>query len=742
MSETPKRPANSTRKDGSKNEPDSLRAEKPAANAPGETAKATDSVPMSVGPFPILPVQFGRYQIQRELGKGQMGAVYLAMDTELDRPVALKVARTSSSGSAKLLKRMEVEAKAAAIVDHPQICKVYDAGEIDGIRFIALQYVDGENLKQFLKRTGRRQKPKEAVRLVLQILRALESAHEHGIIHRDLKPENVMLNKKFQPVIMDFGLARRTTSSSDAGLTQGMIVGTAAYMSPEQAVGKPESIDHRSDLYAVGVMLFEMLTGQWPFSGGAMEVMGRKCVQDPPSPISVNPDLSPQLSEVCHKMIAQKKEDRFKTCEAAVRALEEIDLSGRSMATSISGSSPSPFEFVHLETPLPELKTKLKNKSKQKEAVAEEKQPIVSSSVSIVDWLKITPVALRWFALGGCGVVAVIAAILFLRSGRRETVVIAPPPSIVAGTASIVPRRSFCNKNAIWLPQGDELVQWSLDGVCQLVFGDPEWTDYDFRFQAKIIRGNNAIGLTYRHTEKGFAEFKLGRDNDEWESATSTVNGKEIWNRGHRGKKLESDRWCDLRVSVRGTRCECFRDGESVFQYDDQKNLKGAVGLWMWQSCVRFREIKVTDPTGKVLFEGLPDLPTETNGWPPDFKKQLLNGDPSKTDLKTTPSGLKYRILRAGSGPKPNERSTVGVHHKGSLDDGTVFENTYTSGVSLTLPMSKLISGWKEGLQLISSGGMIELEVPSKLGYGSDGSPPKIPPNATLHFVIELISVH
>ena len=348
MAETPKRPANVTQGGGSKDKPETSRVAKPGSKAAGETAKATDSVPLAVGPFPVLPVQFGRYQVQKELGRGQMGAVYLAMDTELDRHVALKVARTSSTGSVKLVKRMEVEAKAAAVVDHPQICKVYDAGEIDGIRFIALQYVEGENLKQFLKRTGRRQKPKEAVRLVLQILRALEAAHEKGIIHRDLKPENVMLNKKFQPIIMDFGLARRTIGSSDAGLTQGMVVGTAAYMSPEQAVGKPEGIDHRSDLYAVGVMLFEMLTGEWPFVGGQIEVMGRKLVQDPPSPHSVNPDLTPQLSEVCHKMIAQKKEDRFETCETACKALEAIDLAPSVQTGSQSGESqvPTGFEFL------------------------------------------------------------------------------------------------------------------------------------------------------------------------------------------------------------------------------------------------------------------------------------------------------------------------------------------------------------------------------------------------------------
>ncbi len=299
---------------------------RPASSPSGETGRAADSVPSPGGPFATLPMKFGRYEIRKELGRGQMGAVYLAYDVELDRLVALKVARTSASGSAKLLKRMEIEAKSAAKVDHPQICKVYDAGEIDGIRFIALQYIEGEDLKQYLKRKGRKREPEEAVRLAVQILRALEAAHEQGVIHRDLKPENIMLNKKGQPVIMDFGLARKTIASSDAGLTQGMIVGTAAYMSPEQATGKAEVIDHRSDLYAVGVMLFEMLTGEWPFTGGAIEVMGKKVVQEPPTPLTLNLNLNPQLVAVCHKMIAKQKGDRYVTCAEVVTALEAIDL--------------------------------------------------------------------------------------------------------------------------------------------------------------------------------------------------------------------------------------------------------------------------------------------------------------------------------------------------------------------------------------------------------------------------------
>jgi len=320
MAESPNRPVDAT-------QDDVPRGAKPGAPA-GNRIRGANSDPASAGPFRVLPMQFGRYQIDKLLGTGAMGAVYLAHDSQLERPVALKVARTSAAGSDQLIQRMETEAQAAARIDHPLICKVYDFGEIDGIRFIALQYIEGEDLKSYLKRVGRRREPAEAVKLILQISRALKVAHAKGVIHRDLKPGNVMLNRKGEPVIMDFGLARRLTGATDAGLTQGMIVGTGAYMSPEQAIGRADGIDQRSDLYALGVMLFEMLTGEWPFKGSALEVMGLKCVKDAPSPLSINAKLPARLAEVCQKLIAQKKEDRYTNCEELIAALEAIDLKG------------------------------------------------------------------------------------------------------------------------------------------------------------------------------------------------------------------------------------------------------------------------------------------------------------------------------------------------------------------------------------------------------------------------------
>ncbi|HTN03004.1 serine/threonine protein kinase [Planctellipticum variicoloris] len=373
----------------------------PASAASRETKKPTDSVPMATGPFAALPARFGRYQVEKLLGRGMMGAVYLARDTQLDRLVALKIPRVSASGSAKLLKRLEVEAKAAAKLHHPNICSVYDYGVLDDVHFIALQYVEGQDLKSWLKRRGRPLAPAAAIRLMSKLAAAVGEAHRQEIIHRDLKPENIMLKPDGDPVIMDFGLARRASGATDAGLTQGMIVGTALYMSPEQANGRAEGIDHRSDIYALGVMLYELLTGAWPFSGGAMEVMGQKSVQDAPSPLSVDETLPPQLAALCHKMLARRKEDRVSTCDEVVATLESIDLNAPATDSNAPLDGISPASAAHEPKPIP---------GRRKTGRPPLNLPTVLAPLQAW-WSRFPPVA-RWTALGGAGALSVALGVM------------------------------------------------------------------------------------------------------------------------------------------------------------------------------------------------------------------------------------------------------------------------------------------------------------------------------------------
>ena len=593
MTESPKRRTDHSQSDAARSQTDTSRIGKPirpAGSPSGETARAADSVPIPVGPFATLPMRFGRYEVQKELGRGQMGAVYLALDTELDRRVALKVARTSASGSAKLLKRMEIEARSAAKVDHPQICKVYDTGEIDGIRFIALQYIEGENLKQYLKREGRKREPKEAVRLVLQMLHALEAAHDQGVIHRDLKPENVMLNKNNEPVIMDFGLARTTIASSNAGLTQGMIVGTAAYMSPEQAAGKAEGIDHRSDLYAVGVMLFEMLTGEWPFNGGAIEVIGKKCVQEPPSPLSINPKLNSQLAAVCHKMIAKQKGDRYVTCVEIITELERLASGTNSVELQVPPqvppSDPNPLINIPIEsTDSSETNKRLKSAASKEELSKSAAKGYLTSLTK--SWITKLPRPV-WI---GCGVgvaclLSLICMFAFLPSGW-----FGPGGTFYAGTGSNTKLRLLVDEKLVVNPVGPpiDLIQkvelsrdsfageWKKQGTSLtggnngiVYFPTPVPADYQLKFRLKRIAESGGIAIGFVMDGR---QGVVGFDNYQKFSGLF-VDGKDPReNCTTRDKVLfKNDQLSEIAITVHPGHFHAAVDGQTVVDWHGEAN--------------------------------------------------------------------------------------------------------------------------------------------------------------------------
>ena len=205
----------------------------------------------------------GRYEIQKLLGMGGMGAVYKARDIEVERVVGLKVIRPDLAGNPAILARFKQELVLARQVTHKNIIRIYDLNEADGVKFITMEFIEGEDLRTILMREGKLS-PAEAVGIILQVCAGLQAAHVEGVIHRDLKPSNIMRDQSGRVVIMDFGLAR--TIQGD-GMTQtGMMIGTMEYMSPEQAMGK--DLDARSDEFAVGLIFYELLSGIHPFPCG------------------------------------------------------------------------------------------------------------------------------------------------------------------------------------------------------------------------------------------------------------------------------------------------------------------------------------------------------------------------------------------------------------------------------------------------------------------------------------------
>jgi hypothetical protein len=280
------------------------------------------------GPPPgPLPEKIGRYLILGRLGAGGMGTVYKAQDPHLDRIVALKVPRidTSTQDRAKRVERFQREARSAAQVWHPHVCPTYDVGEHDGQPYVVMAFVQGQSLAERLARQGRFEDVGEAITLILQVLDALAAVHGHGIVHRDLKPSNILLDAAGRAVLTDFGLAR-PDQDAERLTSEGVIVGTPAYMAPEQAAGQSERVGPWTDLYSLGVVLFEMLTGRLPFEGAALAVLN-KILHEPAPPLSrLRPYLDPRLETVLRKALDKNPEARFQTAGQFRDALAALDV--------------------------------------------------------------------------------------------------------------------------------------------------------------------------------------------------------------------------------------------------------------------------------------------------------------------------------------------------------------------------------------------------------------------------------
>ncbi|MCX6576941.1 MAG: serine/threonine protein kinase, partial [Candidatus Aminicenantes bacterium] len=264
----------------------------------------------------------GRYEIIKELGRGGMGKVYKVLDKEIQEEVALKLLNPEIASDEKTIERFRNELKYARRITHRNVCRMHDINRDKDTYFITMEYVPGEDLKTFIRRTGSLPED-EAVPIAAQVCEGLTEAHRLGVVHRDLKPQNIMIDSDGNVRIMDFGIAR---SLAAKGVTEaGMIIGTPDYMSPEQVEGM--EADARSDIYALGATLYEMVTGRVPFEGDTALIIAMKHKAEIPlSPKEINPQLSEELSTVILKCLEKDREKRYQTAEellAELRCLEE-----------------------------------------------------------------------------------------------------------------------------------------------------------------------------------------------------------------------------------------------------------------------------------------------------------------------------------------------------------------------------------------------------------------------------------
>ncbi|HUG52590.1 MAG TPA: serine/threonine-protein kinase [Vicinamibacteria bacterium] len=281
---------------------------------------------------------FGRYEILGKLGEGAMGVVYRARDAAIGRVVALKMLSAELGAEDELHHRFRREAEAIGRLSHPNIVTVYDLGQSEGQLYMAMELLEGDDLRSIIERRMEIPLP-DRVRILVQICDGLAYAHSRGVVHRDIKPANILVTSNGRVKILDFGLARVATRATIT--RKGMILGTPDYMAPEQAMGK--LVDRRSDVFSSGSVFYEFLTGEKPFKGKTLHAVLFQIIQEEPDPLlTLNPELPTRLAWLVHRMLVKDPEKRYPTMDEVGRDLQEMHVSlRRSRARSVLPQPPA-----------------------------------------------------------------------------------------------------------------------------------------------------------------------------------------------------------------------------------------------------------------------------------------------------------------------------------------------------------------------------------------------------------------
>ena len=289
----------------------------------------------------LVGQQIGSFKVLSLLGVGGMGEVYLAEDRRLDRTVAIKILPAELASDADRMRRFALEAKAASAFKHPNVATIYEIGECGGVHFIAMEYIEGQTLTA--KIGGRPLTPSEIVDIGLQVADALDEAHSKGITHRDIKPANIMITPRGQLKVLDFGLAKITRPEGQAvtdlstvvSTETGVVMGTVQYMSPEQVLG--QEMDHRTDIFSLGVVLYEMATGRLPFAGTSSSETTDRILHGQPDAIArFNYSVPPELERIVRKCLEKDRERRYQSARELLIDLKNLKRDGDAVDPSMS----------------------------------------------------------------------------------------------------------------------------------------------------------------------------------------------------------------------------------------------------------------------------------------------------------------------------------------------------------------------------------------------------------------------
>ncbi len=684
---------------------DSIASDPAATRLPGSDVPTAANVPS---------VEVPGYNILKELGRdGGQAVVFLALQLSTGRRVAVKVTYEGPLADERSQARFNREVRALAALQHPNIVAIIDTGRTaDGNRYISMDYIAGCSLDEYMKYRHKKDPtdPSKLLRMFLKICAAMNVAHSQNIIHRDLKPTNIRVDERGEPHILDFGLARSTMDRFIGGSDQpvsitGEFLGSIPWSSPEQAEGNPDKIDIRTDVYSLGVILYQMITGgRFPYEvvGNIRDVLNNILTAAPTPPskavrafLSKQPraeDTLPRhgpsgvneaLEKVVLKALAKKPEKRYQSAGEL----------GRDIANYLAGERTTAREAaINKDGDKPRDKRLIAAMS----AIA----ILLASAAGFAGWhylhskpSPISQVSAPVVQMSVAPTAVVPASIISTPA----------PPSAIKTTINTEASFPMMLRGKCRLT-GEDLCL-TPTGAAEAVFliGNFKWSNYDFTFRA-ISNAEGAFNVLFHWTDPGpyygFCPANLAnRSADLFKRV-----GKSLPQRAAgqlRFGRLEPDRWYQIRVEVRGSNYRCYVDGKEWLQTQDEAFTHGRCGIGVWNSSNRFRDLKVTSPDGATMWSGPPDLSSlprfaiERSNLlvPPLARIDLLNRfDTSLDTLSGNWTVDKDSLTSAAGAP-----AQIEFPHAPTADYDYRVEFTRTTGespISLIFPAKGQICDW------------------------------------------------